>query len=104
MEKVKNGYDYIIRGGDFMTTNMTIRIDSDVRNQMNDICSKLGMTTSTAINLFINAFVREKGMPFPISLKNDNKTIVETINRAQMLKDADEILNQFASDYERMAK
>ena len=87
-----------------MTTNMTIRIDSDVRNQMNDICSKLGMTTSTAINLFINAFVREKGMPFPISLKNDNKTIVETINRAQMLKDADEILNQFASDYERMAK
>ena len=87
-----------------MTTNMTIRIDSDVRNQMNDICSKLGMTTSTAINLFINAFVREKGMPFAISLKNDNKTIVETINRAQMLKDADEILNQFASDYERMAK
>ena len=87
-----------------MTTNMTIRIDSDVRNQMNDICSKLGMTTSTAINLFINAFVREKGMPFPISLKNDNKTIVETINRTQMLKDADEILNQFASDYERMAK
>ena len=87
-----------------MTTNMTIRIDSDVRNQMNDICSKLGMTTSTAINLFINAFVREKGMPFAISLKTDNKTIVETINRAQMLKDADEILNQFASDYERMAK
>ena len=86
-----------------MTTNMTIRIDSDVRNQMNDICSKLGMTTSTAINLFIHAFVREKGMPFSISLKNDNKTIVETINRAQMLKDADEILNQFASDYERMA-
>ena len=87
-----------------MTTNMTIRIDSDVRNQMNDICSKLGMTTSTAINLFINAFVREKGMPFAISLKTDNKTIVETINRAQMLKDADEILSQFASDYERMAK
>lgn len=86
-----------------MTTNMTIRIDSDVRNQMNDICSKLGMTTSTAINLFINAFVREKGMPFAISLKTDNKTIVETINRAQMLKDADEILSQFASDYERMA-
>ncbi len=87
-----------------MTTNMTIRVDADVRNQMNDICAKLGMTTSTAINLFINAFVREKGMPFPVSLKSDNKTIVETMNRAQMLEDADEILNQFASDYERMAK
>ncbi len=87
-----------------MTTNMTIRIDSEVRKQMNDICSQLGMTTSTAINLFINAFVREKGMPFAVSLKENKKNIVETINRAQMLKDADDILNQFASDYERMAK
>ncbi len=87
-----------------MTTNMTIRVDADVRNQMNDICAKLGMTTSTAINLFINAFVREKGMPFPVSLKSDSKTIVEPMNRAQMLENADEILNQFASDYERMAK
>lgn len=87
-----------------MTTNMTIRIDSEVRKQMNDICSQLGMTTSTAINLFINAFVREKGMPFAVSLKENKKNIVETINRAQMLKDADDILNQFAYDYERMAK
>ena len=81
-----------------MTTNMTIRVDSEVRNQMNDICSKLGMTTSTAINLFINAFVREKGMPFAVSLKNENKSMVETIDRAQMLKDADDMLSQFASD------
>lgn len=87
-----------------MTTNMTVRVDQETRKQMNEICAKLGMTTSTAINLFINAFVREKGMPFAVSLKNDNKNIVETINRAQMLKDADDMLSQFASDYERMAK
>lgn len=87
-----------------MTTNMTVRVDQETRKQMNEICAKLGMTTSTAINLFINAFVREKGMPFAVSLKNDNKNIIETISRAQMLKDADDMLNQFASDYERMAK
>ena len=86
-----------------MTTNMTIRVDAETRNQMNDICSKLGMTTSTAINLFINAFVREKGMPFAVTLKSENKNAIETIDRAQMLKDADDILNQFAPDYERMA-
>lgn len=43
-----------------MTTNMTVRVDQETRKQMNEICAKLGMTTSTAINLFINAFVREK--------------------------------------------
>lgn len=87
-----------------MTTNMTIRIDTETRKQMNDICSKLGMTTSTAITLFINAFIREKGMPFAVSLNSDSKNTVVAPNRAQMLKDADDILCQFASDYERMAK
>lgn len=48
-----------------MDTNMTFRMDADVKAQMAAICSQLGMTTSTAFNIFANAFVRMKGMPFP---------------------------------------
>jgi len=47
-----------------MDTNMTFRMDSEVKAQMGAICSQLGMTTSTAFNIFANAFVRAKGMPF----------------------------------------
>ena len=38
-----------------MDTNMTFRMDADVKAQMAAICSQLGMTTSTAFNIFANA-------------------------------------------------
>ena len=34
-----------------MDTNMTFRMDSDVKAEMAAICAKLGMTTSTAFNI-----------------------------------------------------
>lgn len=47
-----------------MDTNMTFRIDSQVKAQMAAICEQLGISTSTAFNIFANAFVRNNGMPF----------------------------------------
>ena len=41
-----------------MDTNMTFRIDSQVKAQMAAICEQLGISTSTAFNIFANAFVR----------------------------------------------
>ena len=83
-----------------MDSNMTFRMDSDVKMQMAAICKELGMTTSTAFNLFANAFVRAKGMPFPVTVQ----TSVQTITAEQMLTDADQLLEQFADDYKRMAE
>ena len=51
-----------------MDTNMTFRIDSEVKAQMNAICNQLGMTASTAFNIFANAFVRAKGMHFAVTI------------------------------------
>ena len=83
-----------------MDTNMTFRMDSEIKAQMSAICKELGMTTSTAFNLFSNAFVRAKGMPFPVNIQEAESTPT----RAQMMADADQILDQFAEDYRRMAE
>ena len=83
-----------------MDSSMTFRIDSQIKEQMTEICNQLGMTPSTAINLFVNAFVREKGMPFQIKLKTNEKALT----KEQMLADTNALLRSFASDYERMAK
>ena len=83
-----------------MDTNMTFRMDSEVKAQMSAICSQLGMTTSTAFNLFDNAFVRAKGMPFAVTIQEPT----HTISKEQMLKDTDQILADFAADYQRMAE
>lgn len=83
-----------------MDSNITFRIDSEVKEQMAEICKQLGMSTSTAFNLFANAFVREKGMPFPISLSKKERYL-ET---AQILDDTSQILDDFRADYKRMAE
>lgn len=83
-----------------MDTNMTFRMDSNVKAQMSAICSQLGMTTSTAFNLFANAFVRAKGMPFTVTLQEPTAPI----STEQMLSDTDQMLSEFASDYKKMAE
>ena len=79
-----------------MDTNMTFRIDSQVKAQMAAICEQLGISTSTAFNIFANAFVRNNGMPFPLTLNTPSAEI----SREQMLAD----LSSFADDYKRMAE
>lgn len=83
-----------------MDTNMTFRMDSQTKARMTEICAQLGMTTSTAFNIFANAFVRANGMPFSVKLDSPSSTVT----RAEMLSDADDILNDFAQDYKRMAE
>ena len=59
-----------------MDTNMTFRIDSQVKAQMAAICEQLGISTSTAFNIFANAFVRNNGMPFPLTLNTPSAEIL----------------------------
>ena len=82
-----------------MDTNMTFRMDSEVKAQMAAICTELGMTTSTAFNIFANAFVRAKGMPFAVTVQS-----AATVSREKMLTDTDQLLSEFAADYKRMAE
>ena len=83
-----------------MDTNMTFRMDSEVKAQMSAICSQLGMTTSNAFNIFANAFVRAKGMPFAVTIMEEPAKI----SREKMLADTDQLLSEFAPDYKRMAE
>lgn len=83
-----------------MDTNMTFRMDSEVKVQMSAICAQLGMTTSTAFNVFANAFVRAKGMPFAVTIQEPT----QVIPKEQMLADTDQMLSDFAADYKRMAE
>ena len=83
-----------------MDTNFTFLIDADVKAKMAAICSELGMTTSTAFNLFANAFVRANGMPFQVVIQEPAKTL----SREKMLADAEALLDEFSDDYKRMAE
>ena len=83
-----------------MDTNMTFRMDSEVKAQMAAICDALGMSTSTAFNIFANAFVRAKGMPIPVTIQEP----ATAMSREKMLADTDQMLSEFSADYKRMAE
>ena len=64
-----------------MDTEVTFCIDSETKAQMEAICDQIGMTKSDAFNIFAKAFVRAKGIPFPVNLR----TPLEAIPREQTL-------------------
>ena len=50
-------------------TNLCIRINKDLKNNFNKVCSDIGIDMSTAIMLFVNKTIDEKRIPFEVSVK-----------------------------------
>ena len=50
-----------------MTSSITVRIDSDLKKEADELFADLGMNLSTAINLFVHQSVRRQKLPFAVS-------------------------------------
>lgn len=57
-----------------MYTNLTISMDSDLKEKADVLFSKLGMDLSTAFNLFVKESLRVGGIPFELT---PNKETIE---------------------------
>ena len=49
-------------------TLINFRIDDGTKKQMEQICNELGINLSTAFNIFAKKVVREKRIPFDVSI------------------------------------
>ena len=45
---------------------ITVRIDSEMKVQFDKLCTEFGMSVNTAFNIFVNAVVRSRKIPFEI--------------------------------------
>jgi len=52
----------------YMTSNMNIRMDSDVKAQAQALFAQFGLDMTTAINMFLRQAIRERGIPFELRL------------------------------------
>ena len=50
------------------TSNIYTRVEPEIKEQAEQILSKLGIPVTNAINLFLHQIVLRKGIPFEISL------------------------------------
>ena len=70
------------------TTNISIRMDSDLKTQAEALFSELGMNLTTAFNIFVRQSLREGKIPFEISLNQPNKeTIAAMLEAERIAKD-----------------
>lgn len=80
--------------------NINIRIDDDLKEESRIVLDELGLDLSTGIKLFLNQVVRQKGIPFELTLnvpmivqadndfKNGNVATFNTLD--ELFKDLDD--------------
>ncbi len=49
------------------TVNVTIRMDDELKAEADEVLSEMGMSFTTAVNVFMRQVVRERRIPFEIS-------------------------------------
>ena len=54
-------------------TTICIRIDADLKKDFEGFCDSIGMSMSTAVNIFIKKSVGEQRIPFEITAKRDGE-------------------------------
>lgn len=55
---------------------MTVRLDSQIKKEFDALCQQFGMSSNTAINVFVNQVVRSRSIPFTVTIDTADKDIV----------------------------
>ena len=67
------------------TTAISVRMDKDLKKQADALFTELGMTMSTAINVFVRQAVRDGKIPFEISHERFNAEVEEAFEEADRI-------------------
>ncbi|MDS9168473.1 type II toxin-antitoxin system RelB/DinJ family antitoxin [Streptococcus pneumoniae] len=70
--------------------SISIRLDSEVKEQTQQVFSNLGMDMTTAINIFLRQAIQYQGLPFDVRLDENRKLL-------QVLTDLDQNRNMSQS-------
>ena len=65
------------------TSNINIRMDSELKRQFEAVCSDMGMSMTTAFNIFAKKTVREYRIPFEIGADIPNAETRKAIEDAR---------------------
>ena len=67
------------------TTNISIRMDTQLKAAAEELYSELGMNLSTAFNIFVRQSLREGGIPFKITTDTPNQETVSAMLEADRI-------------------
>lgn len=67
------------------TTNITIRVDTELKKQAEELFGDFGMNMTTAYTLFLKQAVREQRIPFAVSRNVPNAETIEAIEEGRAM-------------------
>lgn len=67
------------------TTNLSIRMDTELKKQAEQLFSELGLNMTTAFNIFLRQAVRQQGIPFEVSLNVPNAETIAAMEEADRI-------------------
>lgn len=70
-----------------MRVNYTFRIDEDVKKDAEALFAEMGMSLSTAFNIFLRQSIRERQIPFRITAGEPNEETYAAIADAENGRD-----------------
>ena len=89
------------------TSNMSIRIDSDVKAKAQALFSALGIDMTTAINIFLRQAIQHQGIPCNVTLTKPNQETLDAMAEVVDMKihpekykgytDVDEMMKELLS-------
>ena len=90
------------------TATVHTRVTQDIKNRADHIFSTMGLTTSQAIMLFLTATVNHNGIPFELTIPQEDENVkfatsIAMVDGVEPSKDAQKIMKLYAKgeiDYE----
>lgn len=83
------------------TTPLSYRIDSNIKNEAESILSDLGLSPTSAIQMFYKQIIINKGLPFEAKLSNYSKPIsIGSLSEEELI----ELLDNSFSEFEKGRK
>ena len=63
------------------TESLYVRMEPELKNQAEEILSSLGISTSTAINMFYRQIVLKRGIPFDLKLEEPRPLFLDEMTK-----------------------
>ena len=69
------------------TTNVSIRLDADLKKQAEELFSDLGLNMTVAMTMFLRQAIRNQGIPFEISRIPNAETLAAMLEADRIAHD-----------------
>ncbi len=87
---VLHSVNNIIKGVDIYmakkTSTIHLRVEPEIKANVEKLLDRLGLSTTDAINIFLNQIVLTGGLPFPIKVPRPNEITLAAMKEAEEIK------------------